>query len=517
MSNQQSFISAIQQGYAIKGDYITIGKGKLNNEVIPETEVNIPLKTMNRHGLIAGATGTGKTKTMQLIVEQLSDAGVPSLVMDVKGDLSGLAMPGNPENPKIQERYDLLKMNYTAEGKPVEFLSLSEEKGAKLKATVTEFGPVLLSKILELNDTQESVISVIFKFCDDYALPLVDLDDLKKVLMYIKDNPDGAEELKAEYGTISGSTVGAIQRKIIALEQQGADKFFGETSFDVADLLEKRNEKGVISIVRLTDIQNKPNLFSTFMLSLLAEIYATFPEEGDQSKPKLCLFIDEAHLIFNEASKTLLNQIETVVKLIRSKGVGVFFVTQVPGDIPDGVLSQLGLKVQHALRGFTARDRKEIKKAVENYPITEFYKTDELITNLGIGEALITALSEKGNPTPLVHAYLQTPQSRMDILTDAELDNFVSKSALVAKYAKDINRESAYEILTDKIEKAADKQEEEVKHSTTKTPKPKEEKSFMSSVINSPMARDLGRTFTREITRSILGILGIKKTRSRRR
>uniref|UniRef100_UPI0039A765A4 helicase HerA-like domain-containing protein n=1 Tax=Ornithobacterium rhinotracheale TaxID=28251 RepID=UPI0039A765A4 len=515
MNNQASFIQEIQQGYSPKGEYISLGKGKLNNVVIPEAAVNIPLKTMNRHGLIAGATGTGKTKTMQLIVEQLSDAGVPSLVMDVKGDLSGLAMPGDATNPKIIERYKLLDMQYKANGMPVEFLSLSEEKGVRLRATVTEFGPVLLSKILELNETQESVISVIFKFSDDHALPLIDLDDLKKVLMYVKDNPEGQEKLKAEYGSISGATVGAIQRKIIALEQQGADKFFGEPSFEVDDLLQVREGRGVISIVRLTDIQNKPALFSTFMLSLLAEIYATFPEVGDATKPKLCIFIDEAHLIFNEASKTLLNQIETVVKLIRSKGVGVYFVTQVPGDIPDGVLSQLGLKVQHALRGFTAKDRKEIKKAVENYPITQFYDADQLITQLGIGEAFITALNEKGTPTPLVHTYLETPQSRMDVLTETELNNLIAQSKLVTKYDQDINRDSAYEILTRRMEESAQQEvPEKAKPQATNTKK-KQDKSFMEEVINSRMARDLGRTFTREITRSILGVLGIKKTRRR--
>lgn len=514
MSNDiQEFISEIESGYAAKGNTITIGKGKLNNQVVPQAEVKIPLKTMNRHGLIAGATGTGKTKTMQLIAEQLSEAGVPSLVMDIKGDLSGLAMPGDASNEKIKERYQLLQMQYTAKGMPVEFLSLSNDKGARLRATVTEFGPILLSKILSLNETQESVISVLFKFSDDHTLPLIDLEDLKKLLMYVKDNPEGQEKLKAEYGTISGATIGAIQRKIIALEQQGADTFFGEPSFDVHDLLQKKDGKGIINIMRITDIQNKPYLFSTFMLSLLAEIYATFPEEGDAGKPKLCLFIDEAHLIFNEASKTLLHQIETVVKLIRSKGVGVYFITQVPSDIPEGVLSQLGLKIQHALRGFTAKDRKDIKKAIENYPITSFYETDQLITQLGIGEAFITALNEKGIPTPLVHTYLKTPQSRMDILTDEELNRITSNSQLVNKYAKRINRDSAYEILTKKIETSA----QETAPETSKTEsREKKETSFLKEVINSPIARDLGRTLTREITRSILGVLGVRKTTRRR-
>ncbi|MGI9526549.1 MAG: helicase HerA-like domain-containing protein [Weeksellaceae bacterium] len=511
MTNAEQFINEIQNGYYPKGKYITLGKGKLEGEIQPEATIKIPLKTFNRHGLIAGATGTGKTKTLQIILEQLSNQGVPSLVMDVKGDLSGIAKPGDASNKHIIERMQKLEIPYDASGFPVEFLTLSGEKGIKLRATVTEFGPLLLSKILNLNDTQESIISVVFKFCDDNALPLVDLEDLKKVLRYINDDDVGEEQFKKNYGGVSTSSLGAIQRKIVALEQQGADQFFGEPSFDVQDLLKTKDNKGVVSIVRLTDIQDKPQLFSTFMLSLLAEIYANFPEQGDSDQPKLCLFIDEAHLIFNEASKALLNQIETVVKLIRSKGIGVFFITQVPGDIPEAVLSQLGLKVQHALRGFTGKDRKEIKKAVENYPTSTFYKTDELITELGIGEALITALNEKGVPTPLVYTHLVAPQSRMGILDDSEINELVSKSDLVEKYNQSVNRESAYEILTQKLETAAQEKVPEEAKAKTSTKK-SDDKSFMEEIIESRMARDIGRTFTREITRSILGALGIKRT-----
>ena len=515
MIDSQEFVKTINEGYTPKGEYITLGKAKFNNKVETEAAVNIPLKTLNRHGLIAGATGTGKTKTLQIFCEQLSNHGIPSLVMDVKGDLSGIAKPGDPSSKHIIERMNMLDIPYQATGFPVELMSLSEEKGVRLRATVTEFGPILLSKILSLNDTQESVISVIFKFCDDHALPLVDLDDLKKVLSYIKDHDEGKETFKKEYGSVSSASVGAILRKIVALEQQGAERFFGEPSFDVEDLLRTKDGKGIINIVRLVDIQDKPALFSTFMLSMLAEIYATLPEEGDAGKPKLCLFIDEAHLVFQEASKTLLNQIETVVKLIRSKGVGVYFITQIPGDVPESVLSQLGLKIQHALRGFTAKDRKEIKKAVENYPITKFYDADQLITQLGIGEAFITALNEKGIPTPLVYTHLVAPQSRMDVLSQAEIDQLLRDSDLVTKYEKDINRESAYELLTEKIERSADlKAEEENKPKPTRRSK-KDEEGFFESVINSPFARDMGRTLTREISRSILGVLGVKKTRRR--
>ncbi|MXV37592.1 DUF853 family protein [Flavobacteriaceae bacterium Ap0902] len=510
MSNAKPFITEIQKGYNPKGKYITLGKGKLDDQVLPDAEIKIPLKTFNRHGLIAGATGTGKTKTLQIILEQLSNQGVPSLVMDVKGDLSGIAKPGDATDKHIIERMQKLEMPYKATGFPVELLTISKEKGVRLRATVTEFGPILLSKILDLNQTQESVMSVLFKYCDDYALPLVDLNDLKKTLMYINDNGEGEAQFKKDYGSVSSASIGAIHRKIVALEQQGAEIFFGEPSFDVEDLLNTRDGKGVVNIVRLTDIQDKPQLFSTFMLSLLAEIYATFPEQGDSGEPKLCLFIDEAHLIFNEASKTLLNQIETVVKLIRSKGIGIYFITQLPGDIPDEVLSQLGLKVQHALRGFTAKDRKEIKKAVENYPISDFYKSDQLITELGIGEAFITALNEKGIPTPLVYTHLVAPQSRMDILDEKEIDEIVSESALVEKYNQTFNRESAYEILTEKIIKAASKDVgEPIQVSRTKKTK---EESFLEKMSKNTMVRQLGRTVLREVTRSILGVLGVKKT-----
>lgn len=519
MSTINQFNEEIQSGYNPKGRYITLGKGIFNNEVSPEAEVKIPLKTMNRHGLIAGATGTGKTKTLQIVLEQLSNQGIPSLVMDIKGDLSGIAQPGDATSKHIIERMNKLKMEYKPSGFPVELLSLSNEKGVRLRATVIEFGPILLSKILGLNETQESIMSVLFKYCDDYALPLIDLDDLKEVLNYVKNNDEAEELFKKEYGNVSSASVGAIQRKIVALEQQGAGIFFGEPSFDVNDLLNQKDGKGVVNIVRLTDIQDKPSLFSTFMLSLLAEIYATFPEQGDSDAPKLCLFIDEAHLLFNEASKTLLNHIETVIKLIRSKGIGIYFITQIPGDVPEEVLSQLGLKIQHALRGFTAKDRKEIKKAVENYPITEFYDSAQLITEMGIGEAFITALNEKGIPTPLVYTCLVAPQSRMDILSEDEINELVDSSDLVKKYNTPINRESAYEILTERLNSLA----EEEKNDSTENKKVKssrkksDDKSFIEEFMENRIVRDIGRTLTREVTRSILGALGIKRNYRKRR
>jgi DNA helicase HerA-like ATPase len=449
MSNIEAFLQHINEGYASKGEFIELGSAILDGATIPEARISIPLKTMNRHGLIAGATGTGKTKTLQVISEQLSQKGVPALLMDVKGDISGIAMPGE-EKPFITERHAKLKIPYSVKGFPVELMSLSRKEGVRLRATVSEFGPVLLSRILDLNDTQAGVLAVIFKYCDDNKLALLDLKDLKTVIQYVTD--EGGEEMEKDYGKISTASTGIIIRKIIELEQQGAELFFGELSFDIRDLMRvDRNGNGYISIIRLTDIQDKPKLFSTFMLSLLAEIYSTMPEKGDVLKPELVIFIDEAHLIFNQASKALLDQIENTVKLIRSKGVGIFFVTQNPTDVPNGVLAQLGLKIQHALRAFTAIDRKAIKLTAENYPLSDYYKTDEAITSLGIGEALVTALNEKGIPTPLAVTMMRAPMSRMDILSPAELSSINENSVLVRKYSQLVDRESAYEILSRKI------------------------------------------------------------------
>ncbi len=502
MSTKESFIQEIQKNYQYKGDKIVLGKAKLNGEVLPEAEISIALKTMNRHGLIAGATGTGKTKSLQILAEQLSLKGVPSLLMDIKGDLSGIAAAGELDDKGIQERQSLLGLEYTPAGAPVELLSLSEEKGVRLRATVSEFGPILFSKILELNDTQTSIISIIFKYCDDKGLPLVDLADMRKVLQYVSETDEGKKELTSNYGSISPASLGTILRKIVALEQQGATKFFGELSFDVNDLMRTKDGKGIVSIIRLTDVQNKPNLFSTFMLSLLAEIYETLPEAGDLDKPKLVIFIDEAHLIFNEASKALLDQIETMVKLIRSKSVGIYFCTQVPGDVPDAVLSQLGLKIQHALRGFTAKDRKQIQKAVENYPISTYYKADEVITQLGIGEAFITALNEKGIPTTLAHTYMRAPLSRMDVLTDQEIQSIVNESPLVSKYAEDLDKETAFEILSKKIETLT---AEENAAPPKRAGRPRKEKSTIETILSDSTTKSFIRTIGNQIIRGLFG------------
>ena len=509
MENKDEFIQAVKTGYTFKGDSVKIGAGMLNGEVVADAGIYLPLKTLNRHGLIAGATGTGKTKTLQMISEFLSDASVPVLLMDIKGDLSGIAAMG-VANDKVNSRYKLLQMPYSPALFAAELLTISGEKGVKLRATVSEFGPVLLSKILTLNDTQGGVVSMIFKYCDDNKLPLLNLKDFIKVLQFIGD--EGKAEIEKTYGKISTTSTGTILRKVIELQQQGADTFFGERSFEVDDLMRIDDKgNGMINILRVTDLQDRPKLFSTFMLQLLAELYASCPEEGDLDKPKLILFIDEAHLIFQEASSALLQQIETIIKLIRSKGIGIFFCTQNPMDVPPAVLAQLGLKVQHALRAFTAADRKVIKQTAENYPETTFYKTEDLITQLGIGEALITMLNEKGIPTPLVQCMLCAPRSRMDVLTAAEIDAIIGKSKLATKYNQVTDSVSAYEILTAKLQEAAEK-------STVATAEKeqKEEPSAIEKFADNTVVKSMLRTAGNTIVRSLLGSLGLGgKSRSK--
>lgn len=516
--SQEKFKQYINEGYTFKKDYITLGGAMLDGEPVEDAHIKIPLKTLNRHGLIAGATGTGKTKTLQVIVEQMSQKGIPTLIMDLKGDLSGLAAEGGSNDHIVWRHGSIGSLPYEAKSFPIELLSLTGDQGVKLRATISEFGPVLLSKVLGLNDTQSGILSLVFMYCDDKKMALIDLKDLKKVIQYLSN--EGKEEIKKEYGTLSTSSVGAIMRKIIELEQQGADTFFGELSFDTQDLLRTdKDGNGNVSIMRLTDIQDKPKLFSTFMLCLLAEIYSTSPEEGDMDKPKLCVFIDEAHLLFKEASDALLDQVEAIIKLIRSKAVGIYFCTQNPSDIPDEVLGQLGLKVQHALRAFTAKDRQAIKKTAENYPLSDYYKTDKVLTEMGIGEAFITGLNEKGIPTPLARTLLRAPMSRMDTLTDKELKNIINSSDLVKHYNKDIDAESAYEILTEKLEKAsAAEHQKEIQEQQRKAEKKaprrsraKKEESLLAQMSKNTMVRQVGRTVFRELARGLLGVLGVKR------
>jgi DNA helicase HerA-like ATPase len=515
MANTEDLKTLVEKSFNIQGPSIVLGTAKLDDTILENILVKAPLRMFNRHGLIAGATGTGKTKTLQNLAEKLSANGVPTLLMDIKGDLSGISQAGTI-NPKIEERHSKIGVEWKAAGFPTELLSISGEKGVRMRATISEFGPVLLSKILELNDVQSGVVSIIFKYCDDKKMPLLDIKDFRKVCQYFQSD-EGRNEIEKEYGLVSSSSVGAIMRNILEVEQQGADVFFGERSFEVNDLLRHdANGNGYCNILRLTDIQSKPALFSTFMLCLLAEIYETFPERGDMDKPQLCIFIDEAHLIFDEASKSLLNQITTIVKLIRSKGVGLFFITQDPTDVPDEVLGQLGMKMQHALRAFTEKDRKAIKTIAENFPPSDFYKTSDLLTALGIGEALVTVLDEKGIPTPLVHAYLTAPQSRMDVISAEEQDALVRNSELVARYNEEIDRESAFEILTQKLEaysaKATKADGGEEDHGAEEGRRKPNEKSTVEKVMNSSVTR----VIVREVARGLLGVLGIKSSSRRK-
>lgn len=508
MSNIDQFKEVLEKGYTHKGDSLILGAAKLNGEVVQGTQIRVPLKTMNRHGLIAGATGTGKTKTLQGLAEGLSKASVPVLLMDIKGDLSGLAQPGSAES-FILERSEAAGVSYSPQGFPVEFLSLSEEKGTRLRATVSEFGPILLSKILGLNDTQEGIVSVIFKYCDDKQLPLLDLKDFIRVIQFVSN--EGKAEFEGSYGRMSSTSLGTIMRKVIELQHQGADQFFGERSFDVDDLMRiDQQGRGIISILRVMDLMDRPKLFSTFMLSLLAELYATLPEAGDEDRPKLVIFIDEAHLVFQEASKALLQQIETVIKLIRSKGVGIYFCTQNPQDVPASVLSQLGLKVQHALRAFTANDRKTIKEAAQNYPETSFYKTEEVLTQMGTGEALVTCLNEKGIPTPLAVTFVMPPESRMDVLSENEMDQVLSRSTIIRKYNEVVDRESAYEILNAKLA-------EEPALAPTSGRKAKEDKSTLETILTSSAGKQMARTAANLITRTLLGAIGFSGTTTKKK
>jgi DNA helicase HerA-like ATPase len=509
MEGKEKFVEAIQGSYTFKGDSILLGSAIFGEDQETGCQVKVPLKTLNRHGLIAGATGTGKTKSLQVIAEGLADAGVPVLLMDVKGDLSGIAAPGTM-NPVVEKRSRLIGMDWQPCGYASEPMTISNEPGVQLKATVSEFGPVLLGKILDLNENQTGILSMVFKYCDDKQLPLLDIEDLKTVLKYIQE--DGKEEFQKDYGFFQTTSAGTIMRSLTGLEQQGATRFFGEPSFDIEDLMRRSKEgKGMINILRVTDIQSNTAMFSTFMLCLLAEIFQKMPEKGDLAQPELVIFFDEAHLIFRNATKTLLDQFEVTIKLIRSKGVGIILVTQSPDDIPAEVLGQLGLKVQHALRAFTAKDRKAIKLAAENYPLSDFYNADELITQMGTGEAMVTALNEKGMPTELVHTLMRPPFSRMDILSPEEIEELVRISPLVRKYNQDIDRESAHEILMERMEEEDARQEREKREAQRNRPASRGRQVRQVSTFEKIMKSSVTRTVAREVTRGLLGVLGLKR------
>lgn len=472
---KDKFIEKITAAYQPKGAFVQLGSGILGEEIVSDAQVKLPLKMMNRHGLIAGATGTGKTRTLQLIAEQLSDAGVPVFMLDVKGDLSGLAEQGE-SNEALIERGEAVGVPFQPASFPIELFSLSGKLGIPMRVTLEDFGPILLARILDLNDTQSGVLGALFKFAQDQEIPIVDLQDLKKLLSYLSEGP-GAAKIKEDYGKISTASANTILRKIVSVEQQGLAHIFGEKEFEINDLFGKVDGKGVISLLNISDIQDQPLLFSTFLLSLLNQLFKKLPEVGDLEQPKLVFFFDEAHLLFNGASKAFLSQIEQVVRLIRSKGVGVFFCTQAPTDIPESVLGQLGNRVQHALRAFTPNDAEDLRKAVRTYPTSDFYQLDKVLTSLGTGQALITVLNDKGIPTEVVATHLVAARAVMGACSSEQYEEIVKSSALQKKYAERIERRSATEIIEEmeqvdevgKQQEQAQKEAEEVKKKSTST------------------------------------------------
>ncbi len=489
MADIDQFIAKITASYQPKGEFIYLGAGILDGNIVAQAEVNLALKMMNRHGLIAGATGTGKTRTLQLIAEQLSDANVPVFMLDVKGDLSGLHEPGKT-NAALEERGKALGKPFVPAGFPIALYSLSGELGAPMRVKISDFGPILLGRILELNDTQTGVLSVLFKYAADKSYPVIDLEDLKKLLNYLT-SEDGALEIKESYGKISSATSTTILRKIVAIEQQGLGHIFGEPALDLNDLFERVDGKGVVSLLNISDIQSQPLLFSTFLLSLLSQLFEQMPEVGDLDKPKLIFFFDEAHLLFNGASKAFLGKIEQIIRLIRSKGIGVFFCTQAATDVPDTVLGQLGNRVQHALRAFTPNDAEALRKTAKTYPHSDFYEIDKTLTGLGTGQAIITVLNDKGIPTEVVATHLIPPRAVMGPLDKASYDALVNESAIYGKYKEAVNTRSAADILEENEKETIVAEEE----------KPIQKKGAGSSSRETPMeamAKSASRTLGRE-------------------
>jgi DNA helicase HerA-like ATPase len=519
----------IAAGYGATGPALALGAVVHGSGPHPDAQVRVPLAMLNRHGLIAGATGTGKTKTLQLLTEQLSAAGVPVVVADVKGDLSGLAQPGAASD-RITGRAAQTGDDWTPTGFPVEFLALGGlGTGVPLRATMTSFGPTLLAKVLDLNATQESSLALVFHYADQAGLPLLDLKDLRSVLTWLTGD-EGKADL-AGLGGLSPATAGVILRDLIGLEDQGGDVFFGEPEWEPADLMRTAPDgRGVISAIELTAVQDRPALFSTFLLWLLAELFEELPEVGDLDRPKLVFFFDEAHLLFTGASKAFLTSVTQTVRLIRSKGVGIFFVTQNPGDLPSEVLGQLGNRVQHALRTFTPEDAKALAKTVSTFPRTKDYDLEEALTGLGIGEAMVTVLSERGAPTPVAWTMLRSPRSLMAQLDPAEQQRAVAASPLQARYGAPVDRESAYERLAARLAPAPAAAPPAPATPAPEQPRERDEQraddgpgdgehggagGTVSKVLGSPafraFARSAASALGREITRGILG------TRSRRR
>ncbi|MBP0935091.1 helicase HerA-like domain-containing protein [Streptomyces goshikiensis] len=511
----------IAAGYAFTGPALDLGALLWDGACRPDLQIRIPLSMLNRHGLVAGATGTGKTKTLQLVAEQLSANGVPVFLADIKGDVSGISAPG-VANEKVTGRAADVAQEWEATGFPCEFYALGGiGTGIPVRATVTGFGPVLMSKVLQLNQTQEQSLGLIFHYADSKGLELIDLKDLRAVVAFLVSD-QGKAELKG-IGGLSTVTAGVILRALTAFEQQGAGEFFGEPEFDTSEFLRTSADgRGVVSVLELPAVQDKPQLFSTFLMWLLADLYADLPEVGDVEQPKLVFFFDEAHLLFNGASKAFLESITQTVRLIRSKAIGIFFVTQTPKDVPADVLAQLGNRVQHALRAFTPDDAKALKATVKTFPNSP-YDLEELLTGLGTGEAVVTVLSENGAPTPVAATRLRAPQSRMGPVEPAALEQAVKSSPLYSRYAEAVDRESAYEKISAEqaaaeaqaeaaaAAAAAEKQAKEQAKEEQKTARgaPKPDPSLAEQVVGSglfrSLARSVGTQLGREISRSLFG------------
>jgi hypothetical protein len=497
-----TFGAAVAAAYATKGAAIELGTAVLGGALVPEGAVRLPLSTMNRHGLIAGATGTGKTRTLQVIAEQLSAAGVSVFTADVKGDLSGMAVAGSPDGP-AGKRASELGLGLTPTGYPVEYLSLGGiGPGIPVRATVSDFGPLLLAKVLGSNATQEQSLALVFHYADEKGLPLLDLSDLRALLTFL-DSESGRAELKG-IGGLSPQTVGVLLRSLVALETGGGNEFFGEPQFDVADLLRTASDgRGVVTCLELPAVQDKPRLWSTVLMWLVAELFEQLPEVGDRDQPRLVFFLDEAHLLFDGASGAFVESTVQTVRLIRSKGVGVFFVTQTPKDIPADVLGQLGNRVQHALRAFTPDDEKALRATVRTFPKSEAYDLEELLTQLGTGEAAVTILSESGVPTPVVHTRMRPPLSRMGVADDVA--SAAGASSLHTKYGTRLDGPSAREMLAERLDPAAP---------ADTSPRPTERQKGAgeavgrgADAIGDFLQSSSGRALTRDVVRGMFGML----------
>ncbi|MDP9182708.1 MAG: DUF853 domain-containing protein [Actinomycetota bacterium] len=507
----------IGQAYAFEGPALELGALVLDGTAHPDARVRMPLSMLNRHGLVAGATGTGKTKTLQLIAEQLSDAGVPVFLADIKGDVSGMAAPGE-SNDRITTRAKDTGTDWVARGFPCEFLNLGGQggTGVPVRATMTSFGPLLLSKVLGLNETQESSLGLVFHFADKAGLPLLDLKDLRAVIQHLTSD-EGKADLEG-LGGLSSATAGVILRELIGLEDRGGDVFFGEPEFDSHDLMRTTSDgKGLLSVMELQGLQERPQLFSTFLMWLLADLFHDLPEAGDLDKPKLVFFFDEAHLLFDDASKAFIDAVEQTVRLIRSKGIGVFFVTQTPKDVPADVLAQLGNRVQHALRAFTPDDAKALKATVSTFPKSDVYDDlGALLTSLGIGEAVVTILSERGSPTPIAWTRMRPPASLMAQLDPAKQQAIVAASSLQAEYGTPVDRDSAYERLLAKVAPPAAEEPEAPKkgHGAEVAAGAG---GVLAGVLGSSVFRSFARSAAsaagREISRSIFGTSKRKRRR----